>query len=430
LSKSIKTRPYCPICNNRIVTESSTEGTTGVTTRSKASDQNTTEPSEVLSSSFRGPSTPQVEEDSVSVQPALVPINQNTTNSGSSASNPAVSIIQNDVLKDMITKIVSAQQAQLYSALNSQISSLIESNIQSSLARFSPTIFSNAQTQQQHTQPQPSANLTSPLMRTLPAVEQQTFREMLGLRLLLFRHYTGTFTCYAIMLVLYSKERLMIGSGDFTNEILVLPGLNCAKSFREQYRDSRTDIDFLELIRDRKQKPNESFDSFYEAVNELVDRLKTPIEDTTLVEILRRNLLPDIQHEILNTQIYTVQHLRDVCRRREFFMADIRRKHGVGFSRAPPIHKRISEIDREFMDETEESVVCDGDEVAELNLVCWNCQKPGHRYQDCLSVRTIFCYGCGKADTYKPNCKHCQSKNSKFSAQRCAQKNQSPETEI
>lgn len=84
------------------------------------------------------------------------------------------------------------------------------------------------------------------------------------------------------------------------------------KALREQFRDSRTDIDFLEIIRDRKQKPNETFDDFYEAVNELVDRLKEPLDDATLVEILRRNLLPDIQHEILNTQIYTVQHLRDV----------------------------------------------------------------------------------------------------------------------
>lgn len=202
------------------------------------------------------------------------------------------------------------------------------------------------------------------------------------------------------------------------------------KALREQYRDSRTDIDFLELIRDRKQKPNETFDSFYDSVHELIDRLKTPIDDTTLIEILRRNLLPEIQHEILNTQIYTVQHLRDVCRKREFFMADIRRKHGVSFSKAPPIRGRISEIDRDIQEEPKDSLVCDGDEVAELNLVCWNCLKPGHGYQDCLAARTIFCYGCGKADVYKPNCKHCQSKNLKFSAPKSAHRKTTPEPEM
>lgn len=400
-------------------------------------------------------------------------------------------------MKDMISRIVSAQQAQLFSALNSQIASLIESNIQTSLARFSPNHFNTAQPQQQHSQHPPSANQTPPHMQTLPAVEQQTFREMLGMRQnnssespshfrsnhgnaiprtnsnthrsglsseLYVRpdkvlqtisnwkiKFSGSTNCLSVDSFIDRVEALTAQTlyGDFEllcnyagslfegkatdwfwrfhqrDPRITWPKL--CKALREQYRDSRTDIDFLEMVRDRKQKPNETFDSFYEAVNELVDRLRTPIEDTTLVEILRRNLLPDIQHEILNTQIYTVQHLRDVCRRREFFMADIRRKHGVSISRAPPIQKRISEIDRDFGDEPEESLVCESGEVAEVNLICWNCQKPGHRYQDCLSVRTIFCYGCGKVDTYKPNCKHCQSKNLKFTAQRCAHKKPSQE---
>ncbi|XP_041451932.1 ubiquitin carboxyl-terminal hydrolase 14-like [Drosophila obscura] len=48
--------------------------------------------------------------------------------------------------------------------------------------------------------------------------------------------------------------------------------------------------------------------------------------------------------------------------------------------------------------------------IAAINLVCWNCEATGHRYQDCDSpVRRVFCYGCGKADTYKPSCKKCNS---------------------
>lgn len=34
------------------------------------------------------------------------------------------------------------------------------------------------------------------------------------------------------------------------------------RALREQYQDSRTDIDIRELIRERKQKSNESFDCF------------------------------------------------------------------------------------------------------------------------------------------------------------------------
>ncbi|KAI8116603.1 hypothetical protein CVS40_11355 [Lucilia cuprina] len=259
-------------------------------------------------------------------------------------------------------------------------------------------------------QPPPPTNQTPSHKQTLPAVEQQIFRE---------RHdnssdspaHSRSNHSNAIPRPNSNNQRTALTSdlyGKATDWFWryhqrdhSITWSKLCKALREQSRDSRTDIDFLELIRVRKQKPNETFDSFYEAVNELVDRLKTPIEDTTLVEILRRNLLPDIQHEILNTQIYTVQHLRDVCRRREFFMADIRRKHGFNLSRVAPIQKRICEIEDKFSEEPVEILVCDGDEVAEINLVCSNCQKPGHRYQNCLSVRTIFCYGCGKTDTYK-----------------------------
>lgn len=72
---------------------------------------------------------------------------------------------------------------------------------------------------------------------------------------------------------------------------------------RKQYGDSRTDVDIRELIRDRKQRNGENFDNLYESVVELTDRLKEPITDDTLVEILRRNLVPEIQHEILNVKI-------------------------------------------------------------------------------------------------------------------------------
>ena len=80
------------------------------------------------------------------------------------------------------------------------------------------------------------------------------------------------------------------------------------------------------MIRDRKQKMGESFDEFYEAVVNISDRLTEPLSENILVEILRRNLLPEIQHEILNLTIKSVSDLRDVCRRREFFLQDVSRK--------------------------------------------------------------------------------------------------------
>lgn len=163
-----------------------------------------------------------------------------------------------------------------------------------------------------------------------------------------------------------------------------------------------------------------SFDSFYESIVALTDRLKSPLNDELLVEILRRNLLPEIQHEILNMEIRSLQVLRDTCRRREFFMQDMRRKLGQHLSKPSRIQKGVTEIDVEnkayFVYDSESN-----DEIAGLNLICWNCGKSGHRYQDCLEERSVFCYGCGASNVYKPNCIKCISKNGKPCAQKSAQ---------
>lgn len=182
----------------------------------------------------------------------------------------------------------------------------------------------------------------------------------------------------------------------------------CA-ALRTQYKDSRTDVDWRELIRDRKQRPHESFDSFYEAIIDISDRLYQPLEETVLIEILRRNLLPEIQHEILNIPISSIGQLRDICRRREFFLQDINKRHS--FSK--PIHprKQLHELVNDFGDLSENDEV-----ISAISLSCWNCKKAGHRYQDCLEERSIFCFGCGAPNVYKPNCAICHSKNGQSSA--------------
>lgn len=160
------------------------------------------------------------------------------------------------------------------------------------------------------------------------------------------------------------------------------------------------------MIRDRKQRPGENFDSFYESVVDISDCLSTPLPETVLVEILLRNLLAEIQHEILNIPVYSVSQLRDICRRKEFFLLDMSRKQpgNKPFIRRRQVHEIVDD-EVELTNETE---------VAAISLICWNCQKGGHRYQDCLKDRRIFCYRCVTSDVYKPNCSNCHgSKNFK-----------------
>jgi len=48
------------------------------------------------------------------------------------------------------------------------------------------------------------------------------------------------------------------------------------QAFRKQFRDTRTDVDVREDIRDRKQKEKEKFDSFHDAIMQMIDGLEVP----------------------------------------------------------------------------------------------------------------------------------------------------------
>lgn len=65
-------------------------------------------------------------------------------------------------------------------------------------------------------------------------------------------------------------------------------------AIRCQYKDCKSSFDVREEIRNRKQKPNETFDSFFESVSAIIDLLPTRMAETELIEILQRNLRPEI----------------------------------------------------------------------------------------------------------------------------------------
>ncbi|KAH8357016.1 hypothetical protein KR200_010985, partial [Drosophila serrata] len=88
-----------------------------------------------------------------------------------------------------------------------------------------------------------------------------------------------------------------------------------------------------------------------------------------LVEILRRNLRPEIRHEILNIQTDSISRLREICRRRECFLEEVKRDQI--YKKGSPFKNHVSEL-------------LDGEAVS---LICWNCRKEGYRYQDCTAPR-------------------------------------------
>lgn len=196
------------------------------------------------------------------------------------------------------------------------------------------------------------------------------------------------------------------------------------EAIRCQYKDSKTSYDIREEIRNRRQKPNETFDSFFEAIAAIMDRLSTPMTEEELIDILPRNLRPEVRQDLLYVRINSISHLRQLVRTRENFLNDEYVKRNLA-TRVP----MIGNAPRRYVAEVGDPEVFDGSEDDVLNIdavrkpnvksQCWNCDDFGHHWQDCLCERTIFCYGCGAKNMYKPNCPDCKarrpvhSKNSK-----------------
>jgi len=105
-----------------------------------------------------------------------------------------------------------------------------------------------------------------------------------------------------------------------------------------------------------------------------------------LVRVLTINLRPEIRHEILNLDGRTVSELRKICKRREAFLADVRRCSG--YMKDSPLKRDISEVCQEIEDELRSTYGSEND-IEAFSLVCWNYRAEGHRYQECLAERRV-----------------------------------------
>ena len=177
------------------------------------------------------------------------------------------------------------------------------------------------------------------------------------------------------------------------------------------FSDHLMDDEVKDLIRARKQGFNEPFEEYYSDVLRICDRLRTIIPDSDMVGMLKRGLRPHIQKEIFYLHIRTVSELRHLMMRRENLSRELEQKPHL--DRNVPIRRQVHELENPVItDEPPEEISEVNKETSNLHP-CYNCREIGHHYKDCLEPKTVFCYGCGTPNVYKPQCPKCLSGNSK-----------------
>ena len=94
-------------------------------------------------------------------------------------------------------------------------------------------------------------------------------------------------------------------------------------ALRSQFQDTRLESDIIDSMCERKQMPGESFDNFCDSITKTSDKLVMPMSETELLNIIKRNLRPEVRKDLLYVQSVSVEHLRSICRQRKSFYREL-----------------------------------------------------------------------------------------------------------
>ncbi|KAL7735146.1 hypothetical protein ACLKA6_008408 [Drosophila palustris] len=182
------------------------------------------------------------------------------------------------------------------------------------------------------------------------------------------------------------------------------------------FRGAQTEHDKMHELMQREQGRGESAVDFIHAIQKLASRLREPLPEARLIKIAKKGLRDDLARYVYALDVYTMDQLRDECS--EVEKAFGRRNLRPAFDVKPPPRfgaprggMSANEIDVPIEDpefpelEVEEARVL---QRAQRRAGCWNCESTDHEFRNCMAKeRKIFCYRCGRPDTFCPQCPDC-----------------------
>ncbi|KAL7724280.1 hypothetical protein ACLKA6_005290 [Drosophila palustris] len=182
------------------------------------------------------------------------------------------------------------------------------------------------------------------------------------------------------------------------------------------FRGTQTEHDKMHELMQREQGRGESAVDFIHAIQKLASRLREPLPEARLIKIAKKGLRDDLARYVYALDVYTIDQLRDECS--EVEKAFGRRNPRPAFDAKPPPRfgaprggMSANEIDVPI--EEPEFPELEVDEArmvqrAQRRAGCWNCESADHEFRNCMAKeRKIFCYRCGRPDTFCPQCPDC-----------------------
>lgn len=182
-------------------------------------------------------------------------------------------------------------------------------------------------------------------------------------------------------------------------------------ALNKEFDHFETEHDILLKLSSRKQQHKESYDDFHSTLVSLNLRLKNPLPDSTLVDIIKRNLQPSLRFLVFSSETKTLNDFRDVARKAERVLRDNKNLPSYsGSTRSVNEVATSNEIDLDVSDTLDPQLEAfkisnRTNKYDYSNINCWNCLSKGHSYIYCdKDISERFCFKCGQKGVLTPSC--------------------------
>lgn len=186
--------------------------------------------------------------------------------------------------------------------------------------------------------------------------------------------------------------------------------------FKEEYQPAFYSERLLEEIKSRTQGPDESIGTYMAVMSRYFQRLQFPISEEARLTLLLRNISPVYRTQLGALEINSIAQLKSLCKRIEQRTLSVqytpppRKGHSLEPDLAyVRLEEELDEI-RLTEPETQDRLHRPGTS-GRKEIVCFNCNKPGHKAIGCVEKKKLFCFGCKKEGFTKRTCPNCNSGN-------------------
>lgn len=219
-----------------------------------------------------------------------------------------------------------------------------------------------------------------------------------------------------------SKGRLLRSAAEiFTKDALLWFRMNNFTSWddltdklRAAFQPHDYEYSLWEEIRRRTQGSQERVISYVSVMESLFKKLSALPSEPHRVELIRRNMLPNIQTQL---SLHSIERLSELIRlaraveetdwRVQKFQpppSNVRHLVEPELAYKKPVGLNVSSVETK---NTNKAVLANA-EATQLSHtsspVCWNCKSTGHRFRKCSQPKDIFCYKCGKPNVTSNSC--------------------------